>query len=148
MGLIQAIGVLLCRRGRRVHMREQGMRLTDEQGFGQADHGPEIAAERVDRLVEWLEMTLGTRLTAFATGLTTRDVVQIAHGDARPGPEEEQRLRNLYAVASLLAARDGAGTAYAWLTEPNEDLGGRSPARLLHDGRPPESVWFAATPAF
>jgi hypothetical protein len=57
-------------------------------------------------------------------------------------------LRNLFAVASLLAARDGAGSAYAWLTEPNEDLGGRSPASLLHDGGTPESVWFAAAPTF
>jgi len=129
-------------------MRGQEMRLSDDQSFASGHHGPEIAAERIDRLAEWLEMTLGTKLTAFATGLTTRDLVQIAHGEANPGPEEEQRLRNLYAVASLLAARDGAGSAYAWLTEPNEDLGGRSPARLLHDGRPPESVWFAATPAF
>jgi hypothetical protein len=124
------------------------MRLSDDQTYGSDQHGPEIAAERIDRLAEWLEITLGTRLTAFATGLTTRELVQIAHGEERPGPDEERRLRNLYAVASLLASRDGAGSAYAWLIEPNEDLGGRSPARLLHDGRPPESVWFAATPAF
>ena len=124
------------------------MRLSNDQTYGSDQHGPEIAAERIDRLAEWLEITLGTRLTAFATGLTTRELVQIAHGEERPGADEERRLRNLYAVASLLAARDGAGSAYAWLTEPNEDLGGRSPARLLHDGRPPESVWFAATPAF
>ncbi|MDX6399341.1 MAG: hypothetical protein QOJ43_2749, partial [Gaiellaceae bacterium] len=110
--------------------------------------GAEIASERVDRLAEWLELTLGTRLTAFAAGMTTRELVRIALGDEWPGPDEEQRLRNLYAVATMLAARDGAGSAYAWLTEPNEDLGGRSPARLLHDGRPPESVWFAAAPAF
>lgn len=129
-------------------MAEQGMRLIDDQTFGSGHRGPEIAAERVDRLAEWLEMTLGTRLSAFAAGLTTRELVQIAHGDEHPDADVEQRLRNLYAVASLLAARDGAGSAYAWLTEPNEDLGGRSPARLLHDGRPPESVWFAATPAF
>src|SRR3954468_7767610 len=129
-------------------MSRQGMRLSDAEPQGHGFGGEEIAVERVDRLAEWLEMTLGTRLTAFATGLTTRELVRIAHGDERPGAPVEQRLRNLYAVASLLAARDGAGSAYAWLTEPNEDLGGRSPARLLHDGRPPESVWFAATPAF
>ena len=129
-------------------MRGQGMRLSNDQSFGSGDHGPAIAAERVDRLTEWLELTLGTRLSAFATGITTRELVEIAHGDAQPEADVERRLRNLYAVASLLAARDGAGSAYAWLTEPNEDLGGRSPARLLHDGRPPESIWFAATPAF
>jgi hypothetical protein len=125
------------------------MRLTEGETQGSpSGGGGEIAAERVDRLAEWLEVTLGTRLTAFAAGLTTRELVRIAHGDAEPGADAEQRLRNLFAVASLLAARDGAGSAYAWLTEPNEDLGGRSPASLLHDGGTPESVWFAAAPAF
>ncbi len=124
------------------------MRLMDEETQGSGFGGEEIAVERVHRLAEWLEMTLGTRLTAFASGLTTRELVRIAHGEAEPGREAEQRLRNLFAVASLLAARDGAGSAYAWLTEPNEDLGGRSPASLLHDGRKPESVWFAAAPTF
>jgi hypothetical protein len=124
------------------------MRLNDEEKQGASDERGEIAVERVDRLAEWLEVTLGTRLTAFAAGLTTRELVRIAHGDAAPGPDEEQRLRNLYAVASMLAARDGAGSAYTFLTEPNEELGGRSPASLLHDGRKPESVWFAAAPAF
>jgi hypothetical protein len=124
------------------------MRLTEEERQGNpADRG-EIVVERVDRLAEWLEVTLGTRLTAFASGLTTRELVRIAHGDTEPAPDEEQRLRNLFAVASMLAARDGAGSAYAFLTEPNEELGGRSPASLLHDGRTPESVWFAAAPAF
>lgn len=124
------------------------MRLDDDEKQGGADDRGEIAVERVDRLAEWLEVTLGTRLTAFASGLTTRELVRIAHGDTAPAPDEEQRLRNLYAVASMLAARDGAGSAYAFLTEPNEELGGRSPASLLHDGRQPESVWFAAAPAF
>src|SRR3954451_5782643 len=124
------------------------MRLSDAQTQGFGFGGGEIAVERVDRLAEWLEVTLGTRLTAFAAGLTTRELVRIAHGDTEPAPDEEQRLRNLFAVASMLAARDGAGSAYAFLTEPNEELGGRSPASLLHDGSKPEAVWFAAAPAF
>src|SRR3954453_24269569 len=124
------------------------MRLSGADTQGSGFGGEEIAVERVDRLAEWPEMTRGPRLTAFAAGLTTRELVRIAHGEEQPGQATEQRLRNLFAVASLLAARDGAGSASAWLTEPNEELGGRSPARLLHDGRPPDSVWFAATPAF
>ena len=129
-------------------MAGQRMRLADGETQGSRYGGEQIAVERVDRLAEWLEMTLGTRLTAFASGITTRELVRIAHGDEEPGAAAEQRLRNLYAVASLLAARDGAGSAYAWLTEPNEELGGRSPASLLHDGGEPESVWFAAAPTF
>jgi hypothetical protein len=74
--------------------------------------------------------------------------VQIAQGHQQPDPDAEQRLRNLFAVASMIAARDGAGSACEFLTEPNADLEGRSPAALLHEGGPPESVWFAAAPAF
>jgi hypothetical protein len=124
------------------------MRLADEETQGSAPERGEIAVERVDRLAEWLELTLGTRLTAFASGISTRELVRIAHGHEQPAADAEQRLRNLFAVASMIAARDGAGSAYAFLTEPNEDLGGRSPAALLHEGGTPESVWFAAAPAF
>jgi hypothetical protein len=125
------------------------MRLTDEEKAAQAQpERGEIAVQRVDRLAEWLEVTLGPRLAAFAAGLSTRELCLIAHGDTEPADEAERRLRNVFAVASLIANRDGAGTAYAWLTEPNADLDGRSPASLLHDGRTPESVWFAASPTF
>jgi antitoxin Xre/MbcA/ParS-like protein len=124
------------------------MRLANGESQGSEYGSEQIAIERVDRLAEWLEMTLGTRLTAFSSGLTTRELVRIARGDDEPGAAAEQSLRNLYAVASLLAARDGAGSAYAWLTEPNEELGGRSPASVLHEGGKPEAVWFAAAPTF
>jgi uncharacterized protein (DUF2384 family) len=124
------------------------MRVTDEDKQGASPLGGEIAVERVDRLAEWLEVTLGPRLSAFAAGLSTRELVRIAHGEEEPEHDAEERLRNLFAVASMLAVRDGAGSAYAWLTEPNADLDGRSPASLLHDGGTPESVWFAAAPAF
>jgi hypothetical protein len=124
------------------------MRLANGETQDSWRGGEQIAVERVDRLAEWLEMTLGMRLTAFASGLTTRELVRIAHRDEEPGVDTEERLRNLYAVASLLAARDGAGSAYVWLTEPNEELGGRSPATLLHEGGKPEAVWFAAAPTF
>ncbi len=108
--------------------------------------GREIAVERIDRLALWLEVTLGPRLAAFAAGLSPRHLMQIAQGQD-PAEEEERRLRNLYAVASFLAARDGAGSAYTWLTEPNAELHGRTPAAELHDGRSPETVWLAsATP--
>ena len=110
--------------------------------------GREIAVQRIDRQAEWLEVTLGSRLAAYASGLTPTDLVRIAHRHADPGGAVEQRVRNLFAVASYLAARDGAGSAYAWLTEPNPELEGRTPADLLHDGSPPERVWMAASPAF
>jgi hypothetical protein len=110
--------------------------------------GREIAVQRIDRQAEWLEVTLGSRLAAYAAGLTPTDLVRIAHRHDDPDGDVEQRLRNLFAVASYLAARDGAGSAYAWLTEPNVELKGRTPADLLHEGSPPEQVWLATAPAF
>ena len=107
-----------------------------------------ICGEPVDRLAEWLEMTLGARLTSFAVGVGQRELARIAHGEEHPDVGVERRLRNLFAVASLMAVRDGAGSAYTWLTEPNPELKGRAPAELLHDGAAPEAVWFAAAPAF
>jgi hypothetical protein len=110
--------------------------------------GREIAVQRIDRQAEWLEVTLGAKLAAFAAGVTPAHLVRIAHREHAPADDEERRLRNLFAVASFLAARDGAGSAYSWLTEPNPELDGRTPAALLHDGDTPETVWLAASPVF
>lgn len=108
----------------------------------------EVATERVDRLAEWLELSLGARLAAFAVGISQRQLVNLAHATNAPSAEVERRLRNLFAVASFFVARDGAGSAYTWLTEPNPTLDDRTPASLLHEGRAPEAVWFAASPTF
>jgi hypothetical protein len=107
-----------------------------------------IESEPVDRLVEWLEATLGPRLVAFATGVTQSDIAHIAHGEACPGSELERRLRNLYAVVRLLTQRDRPATPHDWLTAPNPQLENRSPAELLAAGVSPEPVWFAAAPTF
>ena len=109
---------------------------------------PAITVAGVEDLARWLGTTLGPRLSAFAAGVTQRDLAHIAQGEERPDPATEERLRNLFAVTSLLASRDGAGSAYAWLTEPNPDLDERTPAELLRAGESPEAVWFAAAPTF
>ena len=119
--------------------------------FAQADRGiagREIALQRIDRQAEWLEVTLGSRLAAFAAGMSPAQLTHIARREAAPGADEERRVRNVFAVTSLLAARDGAGSAYAWLTEPNPELDGRSPADLLREGSAPENVWLAAATPF
>jgi hypothetical protein len=116
--------------------------------FDKQIEAPAITVDRVDHLVEWLEITLGTRLSAFAAGISQKDLGKIAHCENQPDGEVERRLRNLFAVASLLASRDGAGSAYMWLTEPNTELAGRTPAELIRDGESPEAVWFAAVPTY
>ena len=107
-----------------------------------------IECERIDRLAEWLEATIGPGLTAFATATSTTEVGRIAHGDEEPPSELEKRLRNLYAVVRLLAQRDRTGTAHEWLTAPNPELANRAPVELLREGESPAPVWFAASPTF
>jgi Protein of unknown function (DUF2384) len=119
--------------------------------FANADRGiagREIAVQRIDRQAEWLEITLGARLASFAAGVTPRQLTRIAHGEDEPDRDTEERLRNLFAVASYLAARDGGASDYSWLTEPNPELEGQTPAHMLHEGQPPEVVWLAAVPPF
>jgi hypothetical protein len=107
-----------------------------------------IEAERIDRLAEWLEATIGPSLTAFATATSTTEVGRIAHGEESPPNELERRLRNLYAVVRLLTQRDRTDTVNDWLTAPNPDLQNRAPAELLREGESPAPVWFAASPTF
>jgi hypothetical protein len=73
--------------------------------------------------------------------------MRIAHGEGAEDAVDE-RLRNLFAVCSYMSVADGPGTAHDFLLEPNDELGGRAPAELLHDGAPPERVWMAAVPVF
>jgi hypothetical protein len=107
-----------------------------------------IEAERIDLLAEWLEATIGPRLTAFATAATPTEIGHIAHGEEDPPGELERRLRNLYAVVRLLTERDRTTTAHEWLTEPNPELANRTPVEMLRDGESPAPVWFAASPTF
>jgi uncharacterized protein (DUF2384 family) len=107
-----------------------------------------IEAERIDRLAEWLEMTLGTKVTAFAVGVSQNDICRIAHGEEDPGAEEEQRLRNLYEAAWTVAAHDGPGSAREWLCQPNPELDDRAPVEALRAGERPRQTWFRTSPAF
>lgn len=104
--------------------------------------------ERIDRLAEWLEVTLGTKVTAFAVGVSQNDICRIAHGEEEPGIEEEQRLRNLYEAAWTVAASDGPGSAQEWLVQPNPELDDRAPVDALRNGECPCAAWFNISPAF
>jgi hypothetical protein len=110
--------------------------------------GGRIESERIEHLVQWLEVTLGAKLTAFAVGARDADELDRYAAGERPDADAERRLRNVYAVTWFFAAQDGPGAAHAWLLEPNPELGGRTPAQLLHEGQAPEAVWFAAAPIY
>jgi hypothetical protein len=106
------------------------------------------AGGRVEHLAEWLEVTLGPRLTAYAVGVSPSDICRFAHGDGEPAAEVERRLRNLYSATWFIASTDGPGSAHDWLTEPNPKLENQAPADLLRSGESPAPVWFSVAPAF
>jgi len=104
--------------------------------------------QRIDRLAEWLEVTLGVRLTAFAVGVSAADIARFAHGDERPVAEVDRRLRNLYRATWFVASNDGPGSAHDWLMAPIPQLEDRTPAELLRAGEAPSAVWYSAAPVF
>ena len=106
-----------------------------------------IGAGPIDVIAGWLATNIGARLVAYASGMSRADLMRIAHGEGAE-PDAERRLRNLFAVCSYMSVADGPGTAHDFLLEPNENLGGRAPAELLHDGVAPERIWLVAVPTF
>ena len=117
------------------------MTFEDERTQGKSDN------QRIDHLAEWLEVTLGPRLVAYAVGVSPADVCRYAHGESPEG-DVETRLRNLYTATWFIASTDGPGSAHDWLTLPNPKLENRAPAELLRDGESPAPVWFTIAPAF
>lgn len=103
--------------------------------------------QRIDHLAEWLEVTLGPRLVAYAVGVSPGEVCRFAHGES-PNAEVEQRLRNLYSATWFIASTDGPGSAHDWLMQPNPELAFRAPAELLRGGESPAPAWFTAAPVY
>jgi hypothetical protein len=114
------------------------MTFQDERTQGSRDR------QRIDHLAEWLEVTLGPRLVAYAVGVTPAEVCRYAHGES-PAAEVEQRLRNLYTATWFIASTDGPGTAHDWLMQPKPELENRAPAELLRTGEVPEASWYSVT---
>jgi hypothetical protein len=106
-----------------------------------------IGAGPIDVIASWLASNIGARVVSYAAGMSRADLLRIAHGEGAE-PDAERRLRNLFAVCSYMAMNDGPGTAHDFLLEPNAQLGGRTPAELLHEGASPERIWMAAVPTF
>jgi hypothetical protein len=112
------------------------MTFQDERNQGGRD------GQRIDRLAEWLEVTLGPRLVAYAVGVSPAEVCRYAQG-TEPDSAVEDRLRNLYTATWFIASTDGPGTAHDWLVEPNPTLENRTPADLVRSGEEPAPTWFS-----
>lgn len=106
-----------------------------------------IGAGPIDVIASWLANNIGPRVVAYAAAMSRSELMRIAHGEGAE-PEADERLRNLFAICSYMAIADGAGTAHDFLLEPNQQLDGRTPADVMHEGAPPERIWLAAVPTF
>ena len=113
------------------------MTFQDDRTQPSRDH------QRIDHLAEWLEVTLGPRLVAYAVGVTPAEICRYAQGEAPAGPIE-QRLRHLYTATWFIASTDGPGSAHDWLMQPSPELENHSPAELLRGGASPAPAWFSA----
>ena len=112
------------------------MTFEDERTHGKSD------SLRIDHLAEWLEVTLGPRLVAYAIGVSPSDICRYASGAEAPAEDVCRRLRDLYTATWFIASTDGPGTAHDWLVEPNPTLENRTPAELLRGGESPAPAWF------
>lgn len=90
------------------------------------------------KVIEELREILGARLVAYLGGVKeTRAVTDWITEKHRPSSEAvEQRLRDAYQIAALLAEVEGKGVVQTWFMGMNPQLDDRSPARLLREGGP------------
>jgi hypothetical protein len=116
--------------------------------FTEAKQRQAIAEGPVDQVTRYLELRLGTRLTAYVVGLAPTHVAGLAAGSMTSDQGAERRIRNLYAVTWFVAHRDGPGAAYQFLVEPNAELNDRPPAEAMREGVAPREVWFAASAVY
>jgi hypothetical protein len=79
-----------------------------------------------------MQQLLGQQLTAVIAGVAdARAVGDWARGNRKPHPKAEERLRNGYQIATLLAGVDPVDVVRAWFVGMNPELDDRPPALVL-----------------
>lgn len=95
------------------------------------------SAMRVDvhTVAQFLQETLGQRITAVACGLKDpKTIGRWARGEVPRSEEAERRLRDLFHVTRILLLHDTDRTARAWILGANPQLDDQSPLERLHAG--------------
>lgn len=90
-----------------------------------------------------LQEVLSRKVTAFTTNVRdAKTITRWANGETLVVlPENEQRLRAAYEIASLLLEEgDSPQTVRAWFLGMNPQLGDDSPAQAIRDGRFKEAL--------
>jgi signal transduction histidine kinase len=93
----------------------------------------ESVREEPARIAQFLQATLGQKLTAYAVGV--RDPRAIGHYTRGREPRDDTlvRLRDLFEITRLLVAHESPATVRAWMIGSNPQLGDYAPIELLHD---------------
>ena len=97
-------------------------------------------AFEVPELVTYLQMNLGPRTTAYLSGVDDVGLVgRWGQGDVLPDDLPMQRLRSAYLATRCLVEAYDAQTARTWFMGMNPGFDDEAPARVLRDGRSPET---------
>lgn len=81
-----------------------------------------------------LQELLGQKLTAVIAGVADASAVgNWARGDRRPHPKAEERLRDAFRVATVLAKTESTQTVRAWFIGMNPELDDHPPALVIAD---------------
>lgn len=87
-------------------------------------------------VANFLRESLGQKLVAFMTGVSDPNTVgRWASGAAQPRAANDERLRAIFQVFSLLMAAESKHTIRAWFVGLNPQLSDSSPATAVADGR-------------
>jgi putative toxin-antitoxin system antitoxin component (TIGR02293 family) len=90
------------------------------------------------QLLGWLGEALGTPRAVIAgmIGVSLRTLQRWLRGDARPGPDDDARIRRLTRVVNEARYALTPEGVVAWLDRPTPHLDGRTPADLVRGGEP------------
>ena len=93
-------------------------------------------ATKLPKIAEYLQGTLGQKLTAYIAGLTDPKAVgSWIQGDNEPRDTAALRLRYAYQIVRMLIEAYDADTAKAWLLGSNTRLNDEAPAYLLRNAK-------------
>lgn len=95
----------------------------------------ESIANSVEDIATQLLEDLGPKLASYMLGLSDRQTVAAwAAGEKKPRSTNEQRLRDVFHVYSLLRTNNSKHTIRAWFIGMNPMLQDKSPASTIAEG--------------
>lgn len=96
----------------------------------------DAATTKMPKIADFLQASLGQKLTAYVAGLTDPKAVGAwIRGENDPRHPADMRLRSAYQVVRMLVEAYDAETAKAWLFGANTRLNDEAPAYLLRNAK-------------